>query len=233
MPATLSCIIAAVLGYFLGSLNFAIISGYLLKGKDIRNFGSGNAGLTNTLRCFGKECAILTLVGDLGKGMIAVFLSQTFGKMLAGADMDLYLLGCIAGLFAMLGHMFPVYYGFKGGKGVLVGVSIFLVLDIRVFLVLIGIFAMIVAITKYVSLGSIIASACCPVASFIFQCTIDFEKQSYTMSQIWLHCAVLAVMCGTIIFMHRSNIQRLREGTENKIFDKKSKKNKKAKPKKR
>ena len=230
MTIALTCTIAAALGYFLGSLNFAIISGYLLKGKDIRNFGSGNAGLTNTLRCFGKECAILTLVGDLGKGMLAVFLSQTFGKMIAGADTDLYLLGCVAGLFAMLGHMFPVYYGFKGGKGVLVGVSIFLILDIRIFLVLIAIFAIMVAITKYVSMGSIVATACCPVVTFIFQCTVDFAKQQYTITQIIIHCAVLAVMCGMIIFMHRSNIRRLREGTESKIFEKEKKK---AKPRNR
>ena len=130
----LSILIASVCGYLLGSINSAILTVKILKHEDIRNFGSGNAGLTNTLRCFGKQCALFTLIGDLSKGVIAVFLSQIFGNMLTGGTADLYLLGCIAGIFAILGHVFPLYHQFKGGKGVLVGVSIFLVLDWRVFL---------------------------------------------------------------------------------------------------
>ena len=217
----LSCVISAVIGYLMGSINSAILTVKLLKHEDIRNFGSGNAGLTNTLRCFGKGCALLTLIGDLSKGMIAVLLSQMFGKMLSGAETDLYLLGCIAGIFAMLGHMFPLYHGFKGGKGVLVSVSIFLILDWRVFLVLIGIFAIILIISKYVSLASVIATACCPFttlgAQYFFN---DVHHQEFTLNQMLLHFGLLCIMAGMIIFMHRSNIERLKNGTESKIGQK-------------
>ena len=165
----LSCLISALLGYLFGSINSAILTVKLLKHEDIRNFGSGNAGLTNTLRCFGKGCALITLIGDLSKGMIAVLLGQYFGKMLSGENADLYLLGCVAGIFAILGHVFPLYHGFKGGKGVLVGVSIFLILDWRVFLILIGIFSLVLLCSKYVSLSSIIATICCPFVTFAAQ----------------------------------------------------------------
>ena len=217
----LSCLISAVLGYLLGSINSAILTVKLLKHEDIRNFGSGNAGLTNTLRCFGKGCALITLIGDLSKGMIAVLLSQTFGKMLSGENTDLYFLGCIAGIFAILGHVFPLYHGFKGGKGVLVGVSIFLILDWRVFLILIGIFSIVLAVSKYVSLSSIIATACCPFITFLAQYFWnDIHGQEFTLNQMFLHFASMCIMASMIIYMHRSNIQRLKNGTESKIGQK-------------
>ncbi len=212
----LACVISAVIGYLMGSINSAILTVKILKHEDIRNFGSGNAGLTNTLRCFGKGCALITLIGDLSKGMIAVLLSQYFGKLLVGADADFYLLGCMAGVAAMLGHMFPLYHGFKGGKGVLVSVSIFPILDWRIFLILIGIFTLVLAISKYVSLASIIATACCPVVTFLVQ---HFEGK-FTSGQILMHVGILCIMAFMIIFMHRSNIQRLIAGTENKIGQK-------------
>jgi len=217
----LSCLFSALMGYLFGSINSAILTVKLLKHEDIRNFGSGNAGLTNTLRCFGKGCALLTLLGDLSKGMIAVLLSQFVGKLLSGADADLYLFGCIAGIFAILGHVFPLYHGFKGGKGVLVGVSIFLILDWRVFLILIGIFSLVLIISKYVSLSSIIATICCPFVTFAAQYFWkDIHHQEFTLGQILLHCALLCVMAVMIVYMHRSNIQRLRNGTESKIGQK-------------
>lgn len=217
----LASVIAAVTGYLFGSINSAILTVRLLKHEDIRNFGSGNAGLTNTLRCFGKGCALITLIGDLAKGMIAVALSQFFGRLLAGADTDLYLLGCIAGIFAIIGHVFPLYHGFKGGKGVLVGVSIFLILDWRVFLVLIGIFAVILLISKYVSLASMISAACCPFVTFAAQYFLqDIHHQEFTIQQILFHSGIMCIMAGMIIFMHRSNIQRLKNGTESKIGQK-------------
>ena len=217
----LSCLISALLGYLFGSINSAILTVKLLKHEDIRNFGSGNAGLTNTLRCFGKGCALITLIGDLSKGMIAVLLSQYFGKMLSGENADLYLLGCVAGIFAILGHVFPLYHGFKGGKGVLVGVSIFLILDWRVFLILIGIFSLVLLCSKYVSLSSIIATICCPFVTFAAQYFWnDIHHQEFTVSQILVHFALLCVMAFMIVYMHRSNIQRLRNGTESKIGQK-------------
>lgn len=215
----LACVLAIALGYLFGSINSAILTVKLLKHEDIRNFGSGNAGLTNTLRCFGKTCALLTLIGDLGKGVVAVLLSRVFATLLAGQDTDLYMIGCLAGISAIIGHVFPLYHHFKGGKGVLVGVSIFLILDWKVFLILIGIFAVILAISKYVSLASMIAAACCPFLTLITQ---YFWHPEYTTGQLFLHFGLQCIMAGMVIFMHRSNIERLKNGTENKFGKKKT-----------
>ncbi|MDD6279966.1 MAG: glycerol-3-phosphate 1-O-acyltransferase PlsY [Ruminococcus sp.] len=206
---------AAVIGYLLGSCNFSIIVVRLIKGEDIRTMGSKNAGLTNTLRCCGKGCAALTLIGDLGKGVLAVFLSRLFCSWLeAGVPTaeNTYYIGYIAGLFAIIGHVFPLYYGFKGGKGVLVGVSTFIIIDWRIFCILICIFAVILALSKYVSLSSIIATACSPLIIFAT------ELLRGTQPAVCLLYFVLAIpMCSTIIWMHRTNIERLRNGTENKF----------------
>ncbi len=213
---------AAVIGYLLGSCNFSIIVVRLIKGEDIRTMGSKNAGLTNTLRCAGKGCALLTLIGDLGKGVVAVLLSRWICSMLdAGLspDNDVHYIGYIAGLFAIIGHVFPVYYGFKGGKGVLVGVSTFIIVDWRLFCILIAIFAIILAISKYVSLSSIIATASCPPIAFLMELLA-----SGTSWQRALFYALLSIpMAALIIWMHRSNIERLKNGTENRFTFKSSK----------
>ena len=215
----LSIFIAAALGYLCGSFNSAITTVRLLKHEDVREFGSGNAGLTNTLRCFGKLCALLTLIGDLAKGVIAVLLSETIAKVLTGGTADLFLIGCVAGVGAVLGHVYPAYYGFKGGKGVLVGVSIFLALDWRMFLILIGIFAVILILSRYVSLSSIIATACAPVVTFLLQMFADAPR--WQLSDVLLHVGLICGMAAVIITSHHENIKRLREGTERKFGTKK------------
>ncbi len=224
----IAILLTAVISYLLGSCNSAIIVGKLMQKKDIRDYGSHNAGLTNTLRCFGKVCAALTLVGDLGKGIIAVLLSKGLFHLLQVGftpAMDLQLVGYIAGIFAILGHVFPLYYGFKGGKGVLVGVSVFLVIDWRVFCILIGIFIIVLILTKYVSLGSIIASACCPVVTFLMQ---HFQAELLPLWYQLVNTSMAALMAGWVIFMHHSNIERLRSGTENRFSFHSSSKQKKA-----
>ena len=213
----LAILISAVLSYLLGSFNSSILVVRLLKHQDIREFGSHNAGLTNTLRCFGKGCAALTLVGDLAKGIVAVLLSKGICELLGTgltAQNDVHFIGYIAGIFAILGHVFPIYYHFKGGKGVLVGVSVFLGIDWKVFLCLIVIFAVVLAISKYVSLGSIIAAACCPVVTFLFQ---FWQRGDLPMWYIWLNTGLAALMGAWVIYMHRTNIQRLNAGNENKF----------------
>ena len=213
----LAILISAVLSYLLGSFNSSILVVRLLKHQDIREFGSHNAGLTNTLRCFGKGCAALTLVGDLAKGIVAVLLSKGICKLLGTgltAQHDVHFIGYIAGIFAILGHVFPIYYHFKGGKGVLVGVSVFLGIDWKVFLCLIVIFAVVLAISKYVSLGSIIAAACCPVVTFLFQ---FWQRGDLPMWYLWLNTGLAALMGAWVIYMHRTNIQRLKAGNENKF----------------
>lgn len=213
----LAILISAVLSYLLGSFNSSILVVRLLKHQDIREFGSHNAGLTNTLRCFGKGCAALTLVGDLAKGIVAVLLSKDICELLGTgltAQNDVHFIGYIAGIFAILGHVFPIYYHFKGGKGVLVGVSVFLGIDWKVFLCLIVIFAVVLAISKYVSLGSIIAAACCPVVTFLFQ---FWQRGDLPMWYLWLNTGLAALMGAWVIYMHRTNIQRLKAGNENKF----------------
>lgn len=213
----LAILISAVLSYLLGSFDSSILVVRLLKHQDIREFGSHNAGLTNTLRCFGKGCAALTLVGDLAKGIVAVLLSKGICELLGTgltAQNDVHFIGYIAGIFAILGHVFPIYYHFKGGKGVLVGVSVFLGIDWKVFLCLIVIFAVVLAISKYVSLGSIIAAACCPVVTFLFQ---FWQRGDLPMWYLWLNTGLAALMGAWVIYMHRTNIQRLKAGNENKF----------------
>lgn len=213
----LAILISAVLSYLLGSFNSSILVVRLLKHQDIREFGSHNAGLTNTLRCFGKGCAALTLMGDLAKGIVAVLLSKGICELLGTgltAQNDVHFIGYIAGIFAILGHVFPIYYHFKGGKGVLVGVSVFLGIDWKVFLCLIVIFAVVLAISKYVSLGSIIAAACCPVVTFLFQ---FWQRGDLPMWYLWLNTGLAALMGAWVIYMHRTNIQRLKAGNENKF----------------
>ena len=214
----LAILISAVLSYLLGSFNSSILVVRLLKHQDIREFGSHNAGLTNTLRCFGKGCAALTLVGDLAKGIVAVLLSKGICELLGTgltAQNDVHFIGYIAGIFAILGHVFPIYYHFKGGKGVLVGVSVFLGIDWKVFLCLIVIFAVVLAISKYVSLGSIIAAACCPVVTFLFQ---FWQRGDLPMWYLWLNTGLAALMGAWVIYMHRTNIQRLKAGNDKFSF---------------
>ena len=130
-----------------------------------------------------------------------------------GPDNDVHFIGYIAGFFAVIGHIFPLYYGFKGGKGVLVGVSVFLVIDPIVFGILILIFAVILAFSKYVSLSSIIATICCPFITFLMQ--YFAEGTSLKLSVVY---AVLTLpICILVIFMHRTNITRLKNGTENRF----------------
>lgn len=216
MKVLLALLIAAALGYFLGSLNFSIIVVKLMKGRDIRTVGSRNAGLTNTYRCFGPQCAALTLIGDLAKGIVAVLLSQLFASMLKAGfapDNEVKYIGFVAGFFAILGHVFPIYYGFKGGKGVLVGVASFLPIDPRVFFALLIVFIVIFAITKYVSISSILGAALSPIAIFLMSIMVDGEKFGRSLLYLLL-CLPMAAM---VVYMHRSNMERLMNGTESKF----------------
>ena len=216
MKVFLAIIAAAGLGYFLGSLNFSIIVVRMMTGRDIRDMGSKNAGLTNTFRCAGKSCALFTLLGDLLKGIIAVALARGLCHLLHAGLMpgnDTHYIGYIAGFFAILGHVFPIYYSFKGGKGVLVGAASFLAVDYKVFLALLAIFAVILALSKYVSLASIISTAYCPLATLLMSWLID----GYSFGRSFLYLIMSLPMAAMVIWMHRSNIQRLLDGNENKF----------------
>ncbi|MCR5708484.1 glycerol-3-phosphate acyltransferase PlsY [Ruminococcus sp. YRD2003] len=216
MKVLFALIIAAAIGYLLGSLNFSIIVVQLVRGKDIRTMGSRNAGLTNTYRCCGPACAGLTLLGDLLKGVVAVALARLVAGWLKVGflpDNDVHYIGYIAAFFAIIGHVFPVYYGFKGGKGVLVGAASFIALDFRVFIALLAIFIVTLALCKFVSLSSIIATAYGPLAVFLMSWIVNGSG----FGRSFLYLILSLPMAVMIIWMHRSNIERLMNNTETKF----------------
>ncbi len=195
--------IIAVCAYLLGSLSFAIIVSRATIGKDIRDLGSGNAGLTNSFRVMGAGKALFVLLGDIAKGAAAV----TIGALVATSAP----LGkLVAGVFVIMGHMFPLYFGFRGGKGVLVGAVMLLLFDWRIFLIAFVLFLISVASTRWVSLGSVVGAASCPVTAFIF-----YRDPVLT--------AMIFGMAVAVIFMHRSNIMRMLRGEENRISFKRKK----------
>ncbi len=216
MKVLFALIIAAAIGYLLGSLNFSIIVVQLVRGKDIRTMGSRNAGLTNTYRCCGPACAGLTLLGDLLKGVVAVALARLVAGWLKVGFLpnnDVHYIGYIAAFFAIIGHVFPVYYGFKGGKGVLVGAASFIALDFRVFIALLAIFIVTLALCKFVSLSSIIATAYGPLAVFLMSWIVNGSG----FGRSFLYLILSLPMAVMIIWMHRSNIERLMNNTETKF----------------
>lgn len=214
--------ISVIISYLLGSCNSSIITVRLLKNEDIREHGSKNAGLTNTLRCYGKIPALITLIGDLAKGIIAVLISRLIFTFIVGADnFDLQTIGYIAGIAAIIGHIFPIYYGFKGGKGVLVSSSILIVIDPLTFAIIIPFFLIITLITRYVSVGSISAAIFYPILTFI----LHYFVEDVPLDLCIVHTCLVAVTGILLIYMHRENIKRLRNGTENKFGKKKEKNN--------
>lgn len=188
-------LIIAASSYLLGSLSFAIIVCKLTLHKDIRNYGSGNAGLTNAYRTMGAGKTALVLLGDILKGVAAICIGREFGGMLGKI---------VAGIFVILGHVFPVFFGFRGGKGVLVGAVMLVLFDWRIFLVALVIFAVAVALTRWISLGSVLGAASFPASMWCF-----YQDKLLTV--------IALCMAAAVIFMHRSNIKRIVAGKENKF----------------
>ncbi|MBO5868647.1 MAG: glycerol-3-phosphate acyltransferase [Oscillospiraceae bacterium] len=202
----LMLILAVVIGYLLGNVNGAICVSKL-RGDDVRAHGSGNAGLTNFIRNYGANHSLLVILIDAGKGVLATILAGVLLKNYLG-----FLSGAAIGAAAvLLGHMLPVFYGFRGGKGILTGLFVALVLDWRVALLILVVFAVVYFSTRYVSLSSVLASLAFAVGFVVFHST----------ELIVMVCGVL--MGAMAIFMHRSNIARLMKGEETKtdLFKKK------------
>ena len=213
MKEFLSILFTVVFSYLFGSLNSAIIVCRLLKGQDIREYGSNNV-----LRVYGKGPALATLLCDLAKGVIAVVVCRVIVHQVIGVEFfgDPRFIGYVAGLAVMLGHCFPVFYGFHGGKGVLLAATTLLAIDPLTCLLSICVFALLVAVTKY---GSICAAVAYPTFTFILQ------KFAYDDGYAVLPNTLMALLiCLLIIYLHRPNIKRLIEGTENKFGSKQKKK---------
>ena len=187
-------ILFIVIAYLIGSISPALLVGKIFYNTDIRTMGSGNLGTTNTFRCLGKKAGVIVFVLDISKGIIATMLpSLILGRVE-------YL--SIFGAFAMIGHVYPIFANFKGGKAVATGSGVFIFLYPTLSLILVAIFFSTLFITGYVSLGSILICLTSIVYLSIFESGIDK----------W----VMIVMCIFVIYMHKSNIKRLLNGTENK-----------------
>ena len=220
----------AVISYLLGSLNFAIIVTRIMTGKDIRNYGSGNAGMTNVLRTVGISAAALTAVGDLGKGILSALAGEViFSLAVKGLVENGVIYAFLNGgmyvgiIFALLGHLFPLYYGFKGGKGILVCGGAILIMDWRVFLSILALFVILFVITRIVSVGSIAATIGYPVFTCIYQCM----DKAFTPTEIAVNTLLATGVAAVVIIMHRENIKRLINGTENRFGKKKTDSSKK------
>ena len=203
-----------IIAYLLGSVNSAILFSRIIYHEDIRTKGSGNAGMTNMLRTYGKNAALLTLAGDMGKTVLALFIAAlVFGfNYMAGISIGGHFGECyLAGLFAVLGHIFPVYYKFKGGKGVLVTSTMALVLSPIPFAILFLLFVLIVWISKYVSLGSISVAVLYPV---LMQGYFAVVFGAIMPAFCALSTITLAII---IVYCHRTNIVRIGNRTENKL----------------
>ena len=203
----------AAIAYLSGCFNGAVIvSKYILK-DDVRNHGSGNAGLTNFYRTFGGALTFVVILCDVMKAVVAVWAGTQIagGYTAAFAGGDVVVLSKYwAGLFCLIGHMFPWMFGFKGGKGVLSGGTIAIMIDWRIALVVWGGFLILVILTRYVSLGSCYAGASFPFATW-------FVYQNLPLTVLG------ALMGGTLVYMHRANIKRLVTGTESKFSFRKKK----------
>lgn len=194
----LSLVFIALCGYLLGSINSAILISKKFYGYDIRDYGSGNAGMTNMFRTFGKKAGFLTLLGDVAKALVAVVI----GFALLG-NKGQY----VAGFFCLLGHSFPVYFKFKGGKGVIVSAITILLIDPLVFLALVVIFGLMFAATQIISASSITAAFFYPVVVYAFN--VQSPDLIFILFSLFIACFVIA--------MHKENIHRLLNKTEKKF----------------
>ncbi|MBE7042506.1 MAG: glycerol-3-phosphate 1-O-acyltransferase PlsY [Ruminococcaceae bacterium] len=209
----IALLLICVVAYLLGSINTSILVSRMY-GTDIRKHGSGNAGATNTLRTLGKKAAVMVVVGDAIKGVLAIYLTGFLVELCANLGTSVFENGeiyrCTAGFFAILGHNFPVYFKFQGGKGVLTSAAVIAMLEPVIFLCLLVIFVVIVAITRYVSLGSVCSAAGLILLPVIL---LGFDHLPFL---------VFGVLAGaSAILMHRGNLVRLKQGTERKLGEKK------------
>ena len=210
MMTLLIVLATAAEAYLLGSIDTGILVSKYLYHDDVRNYGSGAAGMTNMLRTFGKKAAALTAFGDVLKGALAVCIGRwLFGYLPAGGAVSPYLGVYLAAILATIGHLKPLYFGFKGGKGVLVAGGTILAIQPVLIPFLAVIFLACLLPTGMVSLGSVTMAALYPVLTILYGVFRGYSAADLTV------CGIGSVIMGVmVIYMHRSNIQRIREGKE-------------------
>ena len=208
-------IIMGMIAYLIGSVNFSVIISKKMAGFDVREKGSGNAGSTNVLRTVGKKAAIITLVCDILKGVLSVLIALLVGAI-AGESANSAIVVEIAALAVVIGHTFPVFFGFRGGKGVATSLGVILIVNWKIGLICLVFALALMALTRMVSLGSISASV-------LFAVLTMFIRDSYIGGIEFDFSFIIfgILLAALVIFNHRSNLKRIINGTENKLNFKK------------
>ena len=201
-------IVTVIIAYLIGSINFSVIFSKKMAGFDIREKGSGNAGTTNMLRAVGKMGALVTLLCDILKGIVAILIAMFIGWAFQVENQSL--LVQIAGIAVVIGHTFPIFFGFKGGKGVATSLGILIMSNWQIGLICLVFAIVLMALTRMVSLGSCAAAVLFPVLTL-------FIKDHYIVTQGSGYFIYSVILAGIVLFNHRSNIQRILAGEENKI----------------
>ena len=209
-------IIMAIIAYCIGSVNFSVIFSKKFAGFDVREKGSGNAGSTNMLRSVGKKAAALTLVCDILKGVVAISISMILGNIVK--DINRELLIQIAGIAVVLGHTFPIFFQFKGGKGIATSLGVLLMSNWQIGLICLVFALVLMLLTKMVSLGSCAAAVLFPVLTLFINDNYTVLTEGKSGSVYFIYSVILAVL---VLYNHRSNIKRILNGTENKLSFKK------------
>ena len=211
-------LIVGIVAYLIGSVSFSVIFSKKIAGFDVREKGSGNAGTTNMLRSVGKKAAAITLICDILKGVISIVIAIIVGNIAKNLDKELLLQ--IAGIAVVLGHTFPIFFGFKGGKGVATSLGVLLMSNWQIGLICLVFAVVLMALTRMVSLGSCAAAVLFPVLTL-------FINQHYTVLTdgksgrvYFVYSVILAII---VLYNHRSNIKRILNGTENKLSFKNTK----------
>lgn len=202
-------IIIAVIAYLIGSINFSVIISRKMAGFDVREKGSGNAGTTNMLRAVGKKAALITLLCDILKGVVAILIALIAGKI--ANNVDKALLIQIAGILVVLGHTFPIFFEFKGGKGVATSLGVLLMTNWQIGLICLVFAIVIMLFSRMVSMGSVGAAILFPVLTLFINNNFIVEASGI---KYFIYSLILALI---VIFNHRENIKRIANGTENKL----------------
>ena len=201
-------IVVTIIAYLLGSISFSVIISKKMAGFDVRQKGSGNAGTTNVLRSVGKKAAIITLICDILKGIVSILVAYIAGLIFKD-KLDRTLLVELAGIAVIVGHTFPIFFGFKGGKGIATALGVLLVTNWNIGLICLVFALVLMALTRIVSLGSIVAAVLFPVLAIFMPHTAYLVDGNYIAYSI-----IIAVL---VIYNHRANVKRLLEGKENKL----------------
>lgn len=211
-------IVMLLIAYAIGSINFSVIFSKKFAGFDVREKGSGNAGSTNMLRSVGKGAAAITLVCDILKGVVAISIAMILGNMIK--DVNKELLVQIAGIAVVVGHTFPIFFGFKGGKGVATSLGILLMSNWQIGLICLVFALVLMILTRMVSLGSCAAAVLFPVLTLFINENYTVLTEGKNGSTYFIYSVILAII---VLFNHRSNIKRILNGTENKLGSKEKK----------